>query len=274
MRVISSQENIIFIRGVYPLSQLFDVSNKTVIVTGAGRGIGKSIALGFAAAGANVVLCSRTDKQLENVADEIIGLGQKAVVVPCDVTKADDIENVVKVAIENFGQIDVLVNNAGMTFKKPAIDLELDDWNKIIAVNLTGVFSFTKRVGKEMIKQKHGKIINISSVAAKLGIKGSIAYCASKGGLDMLTKTFALEWAEHEIQVNGVAPAYIETPLIKAAKEANNNFESLAHARTPMGRLGQPDEIVGATLMLASKASSYITGETILIDGGWSAYGL
>lgn len=252
----------------------FDLTGKASIVTGAGRGIGKSMALGLAKAGSNVVLCSRTESELNEVAEEVKGYGRKALVIPCDVTKPEDIQHVIDQTVEEFGQIDVLINNAGMTKKVAAEDYSLEDWSKIINVNLTGVFLFAQAVGKQMIKQKAGKIINISSIASQTALTGSVAYCASKGGVNMITKVLAVEWAKYGIQVNGIAPAFIETPLVQGVMEARKGIKEQIEGRTPLARLGKPEEIVGASVFLASDASSYLTGETIFIDGGWTAAGI
>jgi NAD(P)-dependent dehydrogenase (short-subunit alcohol dehydrogenase family) len=251
----------------------FDLSGKASIVTGAGRGIGRSIALGYAEAGSNVVLCARTQSELEMVAEEVRAKGVDALVVPCDVSDGAQIRAVVDAAVDRFGAIDVLVNNAGLTVKTPAEDYSLEDWNRIIQVNLTGVFLFAQCVGRQMIGQRRGRIINIGSVAARTAITDSVAYCASKAGVDMVTKVLAVEWAKHGVQVNAIGPAYIETPQVKAIADARAGFADNIARRTPMGRLGQPDEIVGAAIFLASDAASYVTGETVTVDGGWTAYG-
>lgn len=254
--------------------RLFNLNGKTAIVTGAGRGIGKSIAIGLAETGADVVICSRTEKELLEVADSIKSHGSKVLAIPCDITKPEDIQNVIDETINEFGQIDILVNNAGITVKKPAEDYALEDWNQILGVNLTGVFLFAQLAGRQMIKQKQGKIINISSVASETAVTGSIAYCASKGGVNMVTKTLAVEWAKYGVQVNGIAPAYIETPLVETIKHTREGFAQKIEDRTPLNRMGKPDELIGAAVFLASDASSYVTGDTIYVDGGWKAYGL
>ncbi|MBS4215208.1 SDR family NAD(P)-dependent oxidoreductase [Neobacillus rhizophilus] len=253
---------------------LFDLTGKVSIVTGASKGIGKAIAVGLAEAGSHVVLCSRTKVELDEVAKEIEQKGVEALVIPCDVSNPKDIQNVVDEAVKKFHQIDVLINNAGITAKRPAEEYDLNDWNKVIGVNLTGVFLFAQAVGRQMIKQKKGTIINVSSVGGETALTGSIAYCASKGGVNMLTKVLAVEWAPHGIRVNGIAPAYIETPLVKAIKDQRTEFAQKVEARTPLNRLGMPDELIGSAIFLASDASSYITGETLKADGGWTALGL
>lgn len=253
---------------------LFSLKGKTSIVTGAGRGIGRSVALGLAEAGSNVVVCSRTTAELEELAAEIEAKGVEALVAPCDVSKEGDIDRVISQTLEKFNYIDILINNAGVTKKHPAEDFPAEDWNQIISVNLTGVFQVAQKVGKVMLEQGGGSIVNVSSVASQTAIKKSIAYAASKGGVNMLTKNFAAEWADKGVRVNGIAPAYIETPLVEAVKNHREGFADDIARRTPMGRMGRPDELIGAAIFLASDASSYITGETIFIDGGWTALGL
>lgn len=253
---------------------LFNLENKVAIVTGAGRGIGKEISLGLAQAGCRVVICSRTESELNELADQIKELGSEALVVRCDISKPVDIGNVIDETLKHFDKIDILVNNAGLTKKHPAEDFPLADWNQIIQVNLTGVFLFAQQVGKVMLEQGTGSIINISSVASTQAVTGSIAYGASKGGVKMITKTFASEWADRGVRVNAIAPAYIETPLVKEIKDHRSDFAEDIVNRTPMKRMGEPKEIVGSVIYLASEASSYVTGETIFVDGGWTSIGL
>ncbi|SET11279.1 gluconate 5-dehydrogenase [Marinobacter segnicrescens] len=252
---------------------LFDLSGKVSLVTGAGRGIGRSIALGLAEAGSHLVLCSRSRDELEAVAKEAEALGVRTLVAPCDVSDPGQISATVDAAIDEFGQIDVLINNAGLTIKKPAEELPLEDWQTIININLTGVFLMAQAVGRHMLSQRSGSIVNISSIAGKTGLTGSSAYCASKGGVDMLTKTLAVEWAERGVRVNALAPAYTETPLVKAITDTRADFAERVAARTPMKRMARPEEMVGTAIFLAAEASSYITGETIMVDGGWTAFG-
>lgn len=256
------------------MMEMFNLKNKIAIVTGAGRGIGRDISLGLAEAGCHLVVCSRTESELNSLADEIRKLGSKVIVAKCDISKPEDIDNVIERTLDEFGKIDILINNAGLTKKHPAEDFPLEDWNQIIQVNLTGVFLFAQKAGKVMLDQGQGSIINISSVASKQAITSSIAYGASKGGVNMLTKTFASEWANRGVRVNGIAPAYIETPLVKAIKDHREDFSNDILKRTPMNRMGEPREIVGAVIFLASDASSYVTGETIFVDGGWTSIGL
>ncbi len=252
----------------------FDLSGTTALVTGAGRGIGRSLALGLAEAGSNLVLCSRSRGELEAVAADAEALGVQAAVVTCDVTDPAQVDAAVDAAVERFGGIQVLINNAGLTVKKPAEELPLEDWQHVINVNLTGVFLVAQRVGRQMIRQGGGSIINISSIAATTALTGSLAYCASKGGVQMLTRVLAVEWAPHGVRVNALAPAYTETPLVRALTETRPDFADRVQQRTPMGRMARPEEMVGTAVFLASAASSYVTGETVHVDGGWTAHGL
>lgn len=253
---------------------MFSLKDKVAIVTGAGRGIGRSIALGFAKAGAKVVVCARTEQELVSLKREIEENGGICKYVTCDVRDASQIQHVIDFTLERFGQIDILINNAGMTKKIPALELSLEDFNEVISVNLTGVFAFAQAVGRHMVERKSGVIINVSSVASELGLTGSVAYAASKGGVNQITKTLALEWAESGVRVNGVAPGYVWTPLVENVAKTRVGFEDRIKERTPLKRLASPEEIVGACIYLASDASSYVTGETIFIDGGMKAYGM
>jgi NAD(P)-dependent dehydrogenase (short-subunit alcohol dehydrogenase family) len=251
---------------------MFPLVGKTAIVTGASRGIGEAIAKGFAKAGADLVLVSRTEAALENVAKEVVGLGRRALPVAADIGTPNDIARVVAATLEVFPRIDVLVNNAGISpVLKRTDELPLNEWEEILRVNLTGTFLFCQAVGKVMIRQGGGKIINMVSVGAVVGFPRQAAYCATKGGILQLTKVLALDWAKFNIQVNAVGPAYLETELTKGIRESKIISENLLQ-RTPMGRFGKPEEVVGAALFLASNASSYMTGQTVFVDGGWLAY--
>ncbi|KKM09113.1 hypothetical protein SY88_20430 [Clostridiales bacterium PH28_bin88] len=250
-----------------------NLEGKTAIITGAGRGIGKSLALGLGAAGANVVAVSRTQEQVDEVASELRSMGHQALALSVDVTVMDSLQVMVEKTLEAFGKIDILVNNAGVTVKKPAEDVTENDWDTVINTNLKGMFFCAQAVGRQMIKQRSGSIINLSSIGSKVAISNSVAYCASKGGLAQVTRVLAVEWAKYNIRVNAVGPAYIETPLLKWIKDQPEAYGRIT-GRTPMGRMGHPDEIIGAVLYLASDASSYVTGETIFVDGGLLAYGI
>jgi NAD(P)-dependent dehydrogenase (short-subunit alcohol dehydrogenase family) len=248
------------------------LTGKTVIVTGASRGIGEAIAKGFARAGAELILVSRDLRALKGVAREIEGLGRKVLSVSADIGNPEDIQKVVEATLKVFPRIDVLLNNAGISpVLKKAEEMNLKEWEEIVRVNLTGTFLFCQAVGKVMIKQGGGKIINMVSVGAVVGFPRQIGYCATKGGILQLTKVLAIEWARHNIQVNAIGPAYIETDLTEGMRNSRVISENLLF-RTPMGRFGKPEEIVGAAIYLASDASSYVTGQTLFVDGGWLAF--
>ena len=249
------------------------LEGKTALVTGAGRGIGKAVALSLGAAGANVVAVSRTKEQVDEVVEELRSHGIKGLALKVDVTVLDDLQKMVDQSVEAFGGIDILVNNAGVTRKKPAEDVTEEDWDFVLNTNLKGMFFCAQAVGKQMIKQRSGSIINMASVGSKVAISHSIGYCASKGGLLQITKVLAVEWTKYNIRVNAVGPAYIETPLLEFIKEMPELYGKIT-GRTPMGRMGKVEEVIGAVLYLASDASSYTTGETIFVDGGLLAYGI
>ncbi len=250
----------------------FQLTGKTAIVTGASRGIGKAISKGLAQAGANLVLVSRNIIALEEVATEIRTFGKEVVPIAADIGASEEIEKAVDTALKVFPKIDILVNDAGISpILKKAEEVTLREWEEIVRVNLTGTFLFCQAVGRVMIQQGAGKIINIVSVGAVVGFPRQIAYCASKGGILQLTKVLAIEWARYNIQVNAIGPAYLETDLTKGMRESQVISENLLR-RTPMGRFGKPEEVVGAALYLASDTSSYVTGQTLFVDGGWLAY--
>jgi NAD(P)-dependent dehydrogenase (short-subunit alcohol dehydrogenase family) len=250
----------------------FQLDGQTAIVTGASRGIGKAIAKGFAKAGADLVLVSRNLPALKSVAKEIEDIGRKVLPLSTDIGKHEDISKIVESTLKVFPRIDILLNNAGISpILKRAEEVGLREWEEIIRVNLTGTFFFCQTVGKVMIQQGGGKIINMVSVGAFVGFPRQVGYCATKGGILQLTRVLALDWARFNIRVNAIGPSYIETELTKGMRESKVISENLLK-RTPMGRFGKPEEVVGAAIYLASDASSYVTGQTLCVDGGWLAY--
>ncbi len=271
----------------------YSVEGKVAIVTGGGRGIGKSIALTLAEGGADVIVAARTAKQIEETADEIRQLGRKALAVPTDITKADDVKRVVKETVSQFGKIDILVNNAGIDILKPiAFVPEMEqmkppewkvadswdtplseaEWHQVIDTNLTSAFLFAQAVAPYMLKQKKGKIINISSNSSNLAPPYFSAYCVSKAGLSMLTRCLAIEWAPFNIGVNAVGPGDIRTELNANVFDTPEMREFML-ASIPLRRFGETREVALLVLFLASEASNYITGETIYMDGGQLARG-
>ena len=249
----------------------FDLSEKIAVVTGAGRGLGHDISLALARYGAHVVACSRTESELEAVAKKIRAMGRQALTVSVDVSDIHSIRSMVDRAVEAFGRIDILVNNAGINRPQRAEDVTQDNWDEVMNTNLKGLFFCAQAVGRVMISQKMGKIINISSDAGTVGIPGRAAYCASKGGVNLVTKVLAIEWAQHQINVNAIAPAFIETPLTEPMLK-DPAFNQYVLENTPLGRVGKPKDVSSAAVFLASKASDYMTGHIMLIDGGWTAH--
>lgn len=256
-----------------------DLKDKVVIITGARRGMGKSHALKFAEQGAKVVVSDISEEDCQKVVDEIKdlpagrqGKGGEGLAFKCDVTKKEEVEGMVKKTINEFGKIDILVNNAGIAQFKPFLELSEEDWDKTLAINLKGYFLCAQAVAKEM-KEQGGAIVNIASVAMGqqgIGFPNIVHYCASKGGIAGMTEALAVELAPHNIRVNAVAPGMIETPMIDPIKEDPEQEEALL-ARIPMHRVGKPEEVSELVLFLASDKSSYMTGSTVVIDGGWLA---
>lgn len=250
-----------------------DLKGKAVIITGARRGMGRTHALTLAKAGAKAVVSDISLEDCQKVCDEIKKLGGEAMAVKCDVSKKSEVEEMVKKTIEKWGKIDILVNNAGIAQFVPFLEMTEEEWDRTLDINLKGYFLCAQAVAKEMVKQKSGAIINIASVAmGQLGIGFPTLshYCASKGGIVGMTEAMALELAPFNIRVNAVAPGAIDTSMASAVTEDSKTRESTL-ARIPLHRIGKPEEVSNLVLFLASDASSYMTGSTIVIDGGWLA---
>lgn len=253
---------------------MFNLSNKVAIVTGARQGMGKAHAFTLAEAGAKVVISDLSLADCQKVAEEIEKkYSVKTLAIKCDVSQKEEVENLVKETINQFKKIDILVNNAGICQNKPFLELTEEDWEKTININLKGEFLMAQEVAKEMIKQKSGSIINIASIAMGqegIGFLNLVHYCASKGGVVGMTEAMALELAPYNIRVNAVAPGIIETPMINFLKTDSQSLEN-SLSRIPLRRLGKPEEVSNLVLFLASDESSYITGSTLVIDGGYLA---
>ena len=250
-----------------------DLKDKVAIITGARRGMGKSHALTLARAGAKVVVADISKEDCEKVVDEITKAGGKAMAVKCDVTKKEEADEMVEKAIEKFGKVDILVNNAGICQFKPFFELTEEEWDRTLDINLKGYFLCAQAAAKEMAKQKSGVIINIASVAMGqqgIGFPNIVHYCASKGGIVGMTEALAVELAPYNIRVNAISPGMIETPMIDPVKQDPKIMEAML-ARVPMRRVGKPEEVSNLVLFLASDVSSYMTGSTVVIDGGWLA---
>ncbi|MCX6659182.1 MAG: glucose 1-dehydrogenase [Candidatus Bathyarchaeota archaeon] len=249
----------------------FDLAGKVAIVTGGGRGIGKAIAVGLAEHGADVVLSSRTQTQIEQVAQEIRNLGRKALPIVVDLTKMSDLDRLIDGTINAFQHIDVLVNNAGQSHEMPAELVEEKEWDSTMSVNVKAPFFLSQKVGKVMIRQgKGGSIINITSEVVQKVELNVGPYCPSKAALHSVTKILAKEWGKYNIRVNSLAPCFVETELNSPFFAQKEWYESKLKL-VPLGRHSVPDDLVGAAVFLASDASSYITGTTILVDGGLTA---
>jgi NAD(P)-dependent dehydrogenase (short-subunit alcohol dehydrogenase family) len=250
------------------MADLFDLTGKIAIVVGGAGGIGHAQALGLADAGADVVVASRKLEHLEPVAKEILAKGRKTLAVSVDVTQEQSVAAMVDSVLKKFPHIDILVNAHGLAIRKPADSFPIDEWQQVMDINTRGTFLCCQAVGRVMIKQRSGKIINLSSVRGRYGLPADYAaYCASKGAVDTLTRTLACEWAKYNVLVNAIAPTIVETALTRPAL-ADPNYAKMMKSRIPLGRWAMPEDIVGATIFFASKASDFITGQILYIDGG------
>lgn len=251
----------------------FRLDHRVAVVTGAGRGIGKALALGLAEAGATVAVAELPDRlpDAQKVADAITAAGGRAVVVPLDVRNLSSIDRMVERVVDTLGAIDILVNNAGIQIAKPAVEITEEDWDAVLDVNLKGVFFCSQRVGRWLIAHKReGVIINIASQNGLVGYYNRAPYCSAKAGVVNLTRVLAIEWASYGIRVNAVAPTFIRTPLGEQTLR-NEEFRRDILSRIPLGRIGEPNDVVGAVIYLASPAASLVTGATLVVDGGWTA---
>lgn len=247
----------------------FNLDNKIVVVTGASKGIGAGISKQLAIAGATVMLCARNTEQLNELKNEIEKESGVAYVFQLDISSVSQINEVFNLIYDQFGRIDILINNAGLGNNHAAIDVKEADWDEMMNVNLKGLFFCSQQAGKYMIKNGYGRIINMSSQASLVAIKDHAVYCASKGGVNLLTKVLALEWADKGITVNGIAPTFTYTP---GTAERLDNPEYLTSVlnRVPVGKVATIKDIVSAILYLTSTHSGMVTGSTLIIDGGWT----
>jgi gluconate 5-dehydrogenase len=251
------------------MQDLFDLSGKVAIVTGTSRGLGQYFGRALAKAGADLVITSRKLSSLTKFKKEIESLGRKTLTVEVDVTSQNDIENMVQAAIKEYGKIDILVNNAGLNIRSPSADFSWEDWDTVLDTNLKGNFFCAQAVAKEMIKRKYGRIINMGSCTCVFGMEGIAPYTASRGGALMMTKSLAAEWGKYGITVNILAPGWFKTAQ-NAALYENKQWVENIKSRIPLNRPGLPHDLDGAIIFLASDASAYITGQIILVDGGFT----
>ncbi|MDR2336497.1 MAG: SDR family oxidoreductase [Candidatus Nomurabacteria bacterium] len=253
------------------MEDLFDLSGKIAVVTGASSGLGVEFAKALAARGADIAIVARRMEKLAETQKMIEKMGRKCLALKCDVLKVAEVKKTVATIKKHFGRIDILVNNAGVAKARPSHEHPDEDWHVVVDTNLTSVFYMCREVGKIMIKQNYGKIINLGSIHSHVAMHGLplTAYCASKGGVLMLTKALASEWAKHHITVNAIAPSYFPSEMTGAVIDTPD-FKQVLQAYCPMGRVGNPAELSGALIYFASDASSFTTGQILAIDGGWT----
>jgi gluconate 5-dehydrogenase len=248
---------------------LFNLSGKVAIITGASRGLGQYLTRALAKAGADVVITSRNVESLKEFTQEIESLGRKVLPLPLDVRKQQSIQEMADAASDHFGRIDILVNNAGCNVRKPAVDVDWEDWNLVVDTNLRGGFFVAQAVARKMIPVRYGRIINIGSVTTVAGYAGITPYCASRGGVKQMTMSLADDWGQYNITVNCLAPGWFKTAQTKVLYD-NQEWVDYLVDRIPLKRVGQPNDLDGTAIYLASDASAYMTGQTVLVDGGIS----
>lgn len=251
-------------------SHLFDLTDRVAIITGAASGIPRAIAIGFAGAGADIVIADLDDAGMAAVAVEIKQHGRKAIEIHADARNESDVARMVETTMHAFAKIDILVAGVGLRVRKPVLDISKEEFEQVLATNLTGVFLCGKHVGRVMVRQERGSIVNIASIMGHTAVPGIPEYAASKGGVVQLTKVMALEWAPFNVRVNSLCPGVTRTPGTKEVWEAPDKLAGILE-RTPLKRLADPEEMVGPALFLASDASSYVTGASLIVDGGWTA---
>jgi len=252
----------------------FRLDGRVVLVTGAGSGMGKAFAIGFAQAGADVALTELPGKEAlaEETAAQVRAAGRRAMTIPLDVCRLPMIHDMVERVVSEWGQIDVLMNNAGMNIRRMAVDVSEDDWDKVLDTDLKGVFFCAQAVGKHMIARgQGGKIVNMASQIGLVAYHSRIAYCCAKAGVINMTRVLAYEWARYKINVNAVAPTFVNTPFVAKLLQEDAELRQDVISRIPLGRIAEAEDVVGAVIYLASPASEMVTGHTLLVDGGWTA---
>ena len=248
----------------------FDLTDKVVLITGSSRGIGNTLATGFASVGSRVVLNGVDPEHVDTAVDTLQAVSSTIYGYPFDVSDYDSVKNTIPKIEEEVGPIDVLINNAGIHRRAPLSEMTIEEWTQVIQINLNAVFYISQQVANRMIQRKKGKIINISSLNAE-GARPTIAnYCSAKGGLNALTRSMATEWGPHNIQTNGIGPGYFKTDLTRILVE-DPKFDAWVKQEVPLQRWGDPEELIGTAIYLASRASDYVNGFTIYVDGGWRA---
>jgi NAD(P)-dependent dehydrogenase (short-subunit alcohol dehydrogenase family) len=250
---------------------IFDLTGKIAVVTGSTRGLGEVSAIALAKAGADIAVCGRNTSDLKRVSGAIRELGRDAEGFGLDVTSKDKIHRVVHRILERFGKVDILVNNAGINHRVSVLEFTEEAWDSVIETNLKGYFLVAQAIAPQMLERGYGKVINMSSILGTVGLPNQLAYASAKGGVDQMTKVMALEWAKKGVRVNAIGPTYFETELVAQIRNDPERYNFI-NERTPMGRWGYPNELEGIVIFLAAPASDFITGQTIYIDGGWTAW--
>ncbi len=250
------------------MDNLFNLEGKVSIVTGSSRGLGKALSIGLAEAGSDVVTVDALDSS--DTAEIIEEKGRKSLDFRMDVRNIEEIREMVEETLDTFGKIDILVNNAGINIIEPSTEVSEENFDKTINTNLKGTFFCTQAVGKKMIEQNSGKIINISSINGKFAFPNAVAYNASKAGIIMLTRTLAQEWGKYNINVNAVCPGFMKTTMLEEIQKEDKKIIQNRIEKIPLGKFANPEDLVGTVIFLSSKASDYITGHALFVDGGWS----
>lgn len=249
--------------------EVFELRGRVALVTGASKGLGKSMAMALAEAGADIVMVARGPVKLAEAEKEVADMGVRTLMIAADVTIPEDVEKVVNQALAKFGKIDILVNNVGTYTGKPIVESTTEDWSNLINTNLTSTYLCCRTVGKHMIERQRGKVVNMAAAIGALGARNSAAYCASKGGVIQLTRALAVEWARYNITVNAIAPGTMETEITAKMLEDPKVRKAL-EGKVPMKRIGRPSDLTGTVVFLSASGSDYITGQTIFVDGGFS----
>lgn len=249
--------------------ELFELRGQVALVTGASKGLGRSMSMALAEAGADVVMVARGPVKLAEAEKEVADMGVRTLAIAADVTVAEDVEKMVGKALAKFGKIDILVNNVGTYIGKPIVESTTEEWLDMINTNLTTTYLCCRAVGKHMIERKRGKVVNMAAAIGALGARNASAYCASKGGVIQLTRALAVEWAKYGITVNAIAPGTMETEITKKMLE-DPKVRKAVEGKIPMKRIGYPSDLAGAVIFLSASGSDYITGQTMFVDGGFS----
>jgi NAD(P)-dependent dehydrogenase (short-subunit alcohol dehydrogenase family) len=254
------------------VQDMFSLKGKVAVVTGGSSGLGVTFARALAEVGANIVLAARRLDKLDEVGNDLSRLGVKVKSVQCDVSKQDEVQSLVDETLKTFGRLDIMVNNAGVAAMSPATEIAIEEWNRVVSVNLTGTFLCARTAARQMMKRGGGKIVNIASIYGAVGdVFPASPYYATKGAVINLTRDLAVEWAPFKINVNAIAPGFFPSEMTEGIFQDPHYLEYI-NKQTPLGRTGDPDDLKGAIVFLASQASDYVTGQTIFVDGGWTSW--